>query len=91
MDNNNEMVFVSRKDLQIMLEEIIGAMVPPVAEKEWVIESEAMEMLGIKSKSYLWSMRTHGKIEFSHPSRKIILYNVQSIRNYIESHSHKTF
>jgi len=91
MDQNIEMVFVSRKDLQIMLEEILGSIAPITTEKEWVIESEAMEMLGIKSKSYLWSLRTHGKIEFSHPSRKIILYNVQSIRNYIESHSHKTF
>jgi hypothetical protein len=91
MDQNNEMVFISRKDLQIMLEEIIGGVVPTAAEKEWVIESEAMEMLGIKSKSYLWTLRSQGKIEYSHPSRKIILYNVQSIRGYIESFSHKTF
>jgi len=91
MDQNIEMVFISRKDLQIMLEEIIGGIIPTATEKEWVIESEAMEMLGIKSKSHLWSLRTQGKIEYSQPSKKKILYNVLSIKNHIESHTHKTF
>lgn len=89
-DNNKEMILISRKDLKTMIEEILGENSSP-QELEWVTEPEAMKRLGIKSKSHLWGLRTKGLLEFSQPSRKIILYSVHSISQYIQSHVHKAF
>ena len=90
MDENTEMIFISRKDLKVMLEEIIGTSSPPV-EPEYETEEHAMKRLGIKSKSHLWRLRTEGKIAFSQPSKKIILYKISSLKQYLDSHLHKTF
>ena len=53
-------------------------------EKIWIDEPEAMELLGIKSKSEMWKMRSQGKIRFSQPSRKIIKYDRPSILKFLE-------
>ena len=34
-------------------------------ERKWIDEPEAMELLGIKSKSEMWKMRSQGKIRYS--------------------------
>ena len=53
-------------------------------EKIWIDEPEAMELLGIKSKSEMWKMRSQGKIRYSQPSRKIIKYDRLSILKFLE-------
>ena len=53
-------------------------------EKIWIDEPEAMELLGIKSKSEMWKMRSQGKIRYSQPSRKIIKYDRPSILKFLE-------
>lgn len=88
--NKEQIIILTKDDLEVLLKELINQIAPKKAD-EWVIESVAMKMLGIKSKSHLWSLRTKGLLEFSQPSRKIILYSTASIKNYIESHTHKTF
>jgi hypothetical protein len=88
--NKDQIIILHKDDLEVLLKELINK-IAPKKENEWVIEPVAMKMLGIKSKSHLWSLRSKGLIEFSQPSKKIILYSTTSIKNYIESHSHKTF
>lgn len=74
-----------------LMEEVIqrvGAQKPP----RWIREQEAMELLGIKSKSHLWSLRTNLKIEYfqdeDHP--KLIMYDRESIERYLKSNMKKS-
>lgn len=60
-------------------------------KKVWLDSDEAKKMLGIKSDTSLFHLRSQGLIEFSQPSRKIILYKRKSLLAYLEKHSHKTF
>lgn len=60
-------------------------------EKKWIGELEAMELLGIKSKSEMWKLRSQGKIRYSQPSRKIIKYDRQSILKFLEDNVKNEF
>lgn len=57
----------------------------------WVDDGEAMRLLGIKSKTTLQKLRDEGKIRFSQPQRKIILYDRFSIDEYLQKHARNTF
>lgn len=57
----------------------------------WVSGEEAMTMLRITSKTTLQKLRDEGKIRFSQPEKKIILYDVASIHAYLDKHAKSTF
>lgn len=54
---------------------------------KWIDEDEAMSLLRIKSKTTLQKLRDEMLINFSQPSKKIILYDRLSIQKYIEVNS----
>lgn len=60
-------------------------------QQKWIDGTEVMKILNIKAVSTLQSMRDEGKIRFSQPSKKIILYDRDSINDYLEKHSKNTF
>ena len=62
-----------------------------IKEDKWVSPEEAMKKLRITSPTTLMKMRQEGKIRFSQPEKKIILYDVQSIDEYLEKHAKSTF
>lgn len=76
---------------------LVETVVRRVKEKEgikqdkWVSAEEAMELLRIKSKTTLQKLRDEGKIRFSQPEKKMILYNTDSINAFLEKHSKDTF
>lgn len=57
-------------------------------EDKWILPEVAMEMLGVK-KTKLQDLRNTGEIIFSQPSKKVILYDVDSIREYLGRHTRK--
>lgn len=57
----------------------------------WVSGEEAMKMLRITSKTTLQKLRDEGKIRFSQPEKKIILYDLSSIHDYLNKNAHETF
>ena len=57
----------------------------------WIDGDEAMRLLNIKSKTSLQNLRDEGKICFSQPQKKIILYDRESIGDYIEKNARNTF
>lgn len=57
--------------------------------RKWIGEDEAVEMLSGISKSTLQRMRNNGDIGYTQPSRKIILYDRDSINAYLEKHAKK--
>ena len=62
-----------------------------IKEDKWISGEEAMQKLRISSKTTLQKLRDEGKIRFSQPEKKLILYNLDSIYEYLEKHSKNTF
>ncbi|MBK8484739.1 MAG: helix-turn-helix domain-containing protein [Saprospiraceae bacterium] len=62
-----------------------------VRSDKWISTEEAMDKLHIKSKTTLQKLRDEGKIRFSQPERKIIIYDIDSINLFLEKHSKDTF
>ncbi len=58
---------------------------------KWISGEEAMQKLRISAKSTLQKLRDEGKIRFSQPERKHILYDLDSINDYLEKHAKNTF
>ena len=60
-------------------------------QDKWIDNMEVMRMLRIKSKTTLQKMRDSGKIRYTQPEKKVILYDIDSIYDYLEKHAHDTF
>jgi hypothetical protein len=87
----NQFLMVSKEDLKMALLKMVEEMVQKPAPKIWIHSVEAMNLLGIKSKTTLQSLRDSGEIEFSQPMKKVILYKYESILAYLEKHAQKIF
>lgn len=53
---------------------------------KWMDKKEAMQALRIKSVTTLQKLRDEGKIRFSQPEKKHIVYDGNSINQYFETH-----
>ena len=62
-----------------------------ITEDKWISPEEAMEKLRIRSKTTLQRLRDEGRIRYSQPDRKTILYDTDSINEYLEKHAKETF
>ena len=62
-----------------------------VKEDKWISGEEAMKKLRITSKTTLQKLRDEGKIRFTQPEKKIILYDLDSINGYLSKHTHHPF
>lgn len=58
---------------------------------KWIGTEDAMSLLGITSKTTLQALRNEGKIRFSQPQKKIILYDRESILIYLDKNARDTF
>lgn len=62
-----------------------------ITQDKWVSPERAMELLNIKSKTTLQNLRDTGAIVYTQPQKKIILYDYDSIQDYLKHHSQNTF
>ncbi len=60
-------------------------------DTDWLSTQRAMELLQITSPTTLSRLRNEGKIKYSQPMHKIILYSRQSILDYLDKHAKHTF
>jgi hypothetical protein len=60
-------------------------------EAKWIDIDEAMEILHVTSRTTLQEYRDTGKIAFAAISKKHILYDRDSILDFINSNAQKTF
>lgn len=76
-----------------LLEEVVGRIKDKqnIKTDKWISGEEAMQKLRITSKTTLQKMRDSGAIRFSQPEKKIILYDTESIDEYLEKHTRETF
>lgn len=58
---------------------------------KWIDGEEAMKRLNISSKTTLQKLRDQGKIAFSQPQPRTIVYDKTSIDTYLEHHKRQTF
>lgn len=56
----------------------------------WLNGEETMQILRITSKTTLQKLRDEGKIRFSQPEKKIILYDAASIYEYLNQNVKET-
>ena len=61
------------------------------APLRWINEKEAMELLSISSRTTLQKYRDEGRIRFTQPSKKVILYDRESILAFLDNHAQDTF
>jgi hypothetical protein len=59
--------------------------------EEWLTPEAAMKLLNVKAKSTMQELRDRGKIRFSQPQKKIILYSRTSINEYLEANARNKF
>ncbi|MGV3598252.1 MAG: helix-turn-helix domain-containing protein [Bacteroidota bacterium] len=77
--------------------ELVEEVVRRVKEKEkskldtWVGTDEAMRVLGVKSKTTLQRLRNEGKIRYSQPQKKNIMYDLKSLNTYLENNARNIF
>lgn len=62
-----------------------------IKEDKWISGEEAMKKLRITSKTTLQKLRDEGKIRFSQPEKKHILYDIDSVYQYLEKSAKDTF
>lgn len=62
-----------------------------IKEDKWISGEEAMKLLRVTSKTTLQKLRDQGKIRYSQPEKKIILYDVDSIHAYLDKNAKSTF
>ena len=76
---------------------LIEQVVERVKEKQnikgdkWISAEEAMQKLRIASKTTLQKLRDEGRIRFSQPEKRHILYDIDSINRYLEKYAKETF
>lgn len=58
---------------------------------QWLNTDEAMSFLNIKSKTTMQQLRDSGKIRYSQPQKRIILYDRKSLETYLEQNANETF
>ncbi len=88
-----EVICLEDKAFYALLQEVIKTIKDKnsISEDKWISDTEAMQKLRITSRTTLQKFRDEGRIRFSQPGRKLILYDLDSINEYIEKHAQNTF
>lgn len=76
-----------------LIEQVVSRLKENQSETKdkWVSDQEAMQLLNIKSKTTLQKLRDEGKIRYSQPQKKIILYDRESLEAYLNKNARNTF
>ncbi len=77
-----------------LIEEVVDRLKeshPESTHEKWITDDVAMQMLGIQSKTTLQKYRDEGVIRYSQPSRKVIMYDRESILKFLEDNAKDVF
>ncbi|MGI4886129.1 MAG: helix-turn-helix domain-containing protein [Janthinobacterium lividum] len=89
-----EIIALEEKAFWELVNRVTAELIAKHGEKalsRWIDGTEAMQMLRIKSPTTLQKLRDTGAIRFSQPEKKIILYDRESILDFIEKHVRNPF
>ena len=88
-----QVICLEDKAFYSLVEEVVARLREKhdVGKEKWISDEEAMQLLYVNSKTTLQKLRDEGKIRFSQPQKKIILYDRDSINAYLERNARNTF
>jgi hypothetical protein len=93
MTDKIDIVCMESEAFYRLLENVLQRLQPSENKQsdKWISGLEAMRLLRIKSKATLQKMRDEGRFRFSQPEKKIILYDADSIMDYLEDFVYEPF
>lgn len=88
-----EVICLEDKAFYALLEQVVQHIKEKhsISHDKWISAEKAMEKLCISSKTTLQKLRDTGAVRFSQPAKKIILYDLDSIEEYLEKNVRETF
>jgi len=88
-----EVIILETEAFYSLIEEVVKRLKDNDADSQdkWIQTPESMKLLGIKSKTTLQKLRDQGRIRFAQPQKKIILYDRDSIMEYLDRHAKEIF
>ena len=88
-----EVICLQDEAFYSLIEQVVSRMKEKQAIKsdKWLTGEQVMKLLNVASKTTLQKLRDEGKIRFSQPEKKIILYDADSVNNYLGKHVKETF
>ncbi|MDB5227835.1 MAG: DNA-binding protein [Bacteroidota bacterium] len=90
---DSEVICIESLALQMLVDRVVNYLKEQhsIYENKWITTDQAMCQLNITSKTTLQKLRDQGKIRFTQPMKKNVLYDRDSILEYLENHSKNTF
>lgn len=88
-----EVICLEEPAFYALIEQVIERLKPKEGNNQdkWINGDQAMIMLNVKSKTTVQKLRDEGKIRYSQPQKKIILYDRDSILEYLDQNAQNTF
>lgn len=92
-ENKSEIICLESVAFYQLIEEVVEriSLKQKSNSSQWVNDAEAMTLLGITSKTTLQKYRDEGAVRYTQPSKKVILYDRNSILDFLEKHAKDTF
>jgi len=87
------MICLEENALYALIENVCQSLKDPqnIQQDKWIPSVEAMYLLRITSKTTLQKLRDEGKIRASTPGKRTVLYDRDSIIDYLEDFAYETF
>ena len=91
--NNLNIICLESEAFYALIDEVVNRLKEKNGgdQEKWIDDEEAMRLLHISSKTTLQKYRDEGLIRFTQPSRKIILYDRDSIMEFLNKKVKDTF
>lgn len=91
--NNLNIICLESEAFYTLIEKVVDRLKEhhPAPSDIWISDEEAMKLLHVSSKTTLQRYRDEGFIRYTQPSRKVILYDRQSILDFLENKAKNTF
>lgn len=91
--NTLNVIYLESEAFYALIDEVVQHVksthgTPP---EQWITDTEAMNMLGITSKTTLQKYRDEGYIRYSQIGRKVIMYDRNSILGFLDQNAKNTF
>lgn len=88
-----QVICLEENAFYLLVEQVVARLKKEHSKEKakWISDEEAMQLLNIKSKTTLQKLRDEGKVRFSQPQKKVILYDTDSINKYLEKNARETF
>lgn len=91
--NRLDIICLESEAFYALVEEVVGRLKDKhsIQQEKWIDDEATMRLLHISSKTTLQKYRDDGSIRFTQPSKKLILYDRDSILEFLNTKAKDTF